>query len=107
MVHRDFPYAGVNILTYESRIDELIGRHVADYQAELALAKQLNDCLDNLPMPYGYPQAVYNPCHSYRLAVIDHLVKHSGGALSNRVPWVLGMEIVKDYPLGIYNPRPH
>lgn len=84
----------------------MIGKHVAEFQAELTLARKLDESLVKFPMPYGYPEAVYRPFHGYKLVDVKHFIEHSGGTLSNAVPRVLGMEIVGDYPLGIYNPHP-
>ena len=93
-------------MSYESRIDEMIGRHVAEFQAELSLARELDDSLVKRTMPYGYPESVYRPFKGYALHEIKHFIEHTGGTLSNAVPRVLSMEIVRDYPLGIYNPPP-
>ena len=92
-------------MTYESRIDEMIGKHVAEYQAELALARKLDESLVSVDMPNGYPDSVYHPGFRKHLAAVEHYVKHTGGVLSNRVPRVLSMEVVDDYPLGIYYPK--
>ena len=91
-------------MTYASKIDEMIGKHVAEFQAELSLARELDQSLVKQPMPYGYPESVYRPFRGYRLHEIKHFIEHTGGTLSNAVPRVLSMEIVGDYPLGIYNP---
>lgn len=90
-------------MSYATKIDEMIGKHVAEYQAELSLAKKLKHYLANPAMPYGYPIAVYRPMHVCRTPQVQHFVAHSGGTLSNKVPRVLSMEIIGDYPLGIYN----
>lgn len=92
-------------MTYESKIDEMIGKHVAEYQAELTLAKKLDESLVTVDMPNGYPDSVYHPGFRPHPAVVEHYIKHTGGVLSNKVPRVISMELVGDYPLGIYFPK--
>ena len=91
-------------MSYETRIDEMIGKHVAEYQSELSLAKELKDSLHEIPyMAYGYPSAVYHPLHICQIPRVKEFIHHTGGKLSNNVPRVLSMEMVGDYPLGVYN----
>jgi hypothetical protein len=92
-------------MTYEQKIDELIGKHVAEFVSELSLAKKLEGHESRPPMPYGYPVSVYRPIHICSVPRVRHFIEHNGGKLSNGVPRVLGMEVVGDYPLGIYNRR--
>lgn len=92
-------------MSYATKIDEMIGQYVAEYQAELSLAKEIKECLDKPIMPYGYPVAVYSPKHICKAPNIKDFISKTGGHLSNEVPRILGMEIVEDYPLGIYNQR--
>jgi len=93
-------------MSYATKIDEMIGKHVAEYQAELSLAKKLKQYLADPSMPYGYPLAVYKPMHTCQVPQVQHFVHHSGGKLSNNVPRVLSMEVIEDYPLGVYRQHP-
>jgi len=90
-------------MSYETKIDKMIGEHIAEYQAELTLAHKLKQCLKNPSMPYGYPLAVYKPMHVYHVPQVKQFITHTGGTLSNNVPKVLSMEMVGEYPVGIYN----
>ena len=94
-------------MSYEKRIDEMVGQHLAEFQRELSLAKQLGSQLRNgekVPMPYGYPIAVYRPTHICRLPQFKRFIARTGGKLSNGVPRVLGMQLDGQYIRGIYNP---
>lgn len=91
-------------MSYHTKIEDMIGQHVAEFQAELSLAKKLGQCLKNPSMPYyGYPSDVYRPVHACQVPQVKQFIAHTGGKLSNSVPRVLSMEIIGDYPLGIYN----
>ena len=90
-------------MSYESKIDKLIGEHIAEYQAELTLARKLKQFLKTPSMPNGYPLGVYHPMHVCRVPQVKQFITHTGGTLSNNVPKVLGMELVGEYPVGIYN----
>ena len=90
-------------MSYETKIDKMIGEHIAEYQAELTLAHKLKQFLKNPSMPYGYPLAVYKPMHIRNVPQIRQFITHTGGRLSNNVPKVLSMEMVGEYPVGIYN----
>ena len=98
-------------MSYESKIDELVGQYVAQFQNELALAKSLERLAKSLKsdkdmhaLPYGYPLGVYRPHHICRIPQVKHFIAKTGGRLSNGVPHVLSMELVNDYVLGLYNP---
>ena len=94
-------------MSYETRIDEMVGKHVAGFQLELSLARQMNACArrSTTPdMPYGYPVAVYRPLHVCRVPEVKQFIRRTGGRLSNGVPRVLRMEFVGENILGIYNP---
>lgn len=92
-------------MSYETRVDDMIGKHVAHFQNEMTLAKLMAHCKKKTQsMPYGYPIAVYRPLHVCRSPEVRQFVTRTGGRLSNGVPKVLGMEIVKQYALGAYNP---
>jgi hypothetical protein len=93
-------------MSYETRIDELVGRHLAEYQREITLAKGLSTVKRVPPMPYGYPIRVYRPMHVCRIPQVKRFIARTGGTLSNGVPRVLRTELAEQqYPLGIYNPR--
>jgi hypothetical protein len=55
-------------------------------------------------MPYGYPIAVYCPRHICQSPTVKRFIARTGGKLSNGVPKVLGMDLVNQYILGLYNP---
>ncbi len=40
-------------MSYGMRIDDMVGHHVAEFQRELSLAKQLEGHKNPPPMPYG------------------------------------------------------
>ena len=90
-------------MSYETKIDRMIGEHIAEYQSELTLAHKLKQCLQTSSMPYGYPLAVYKPMHICQIPQVRQFITHTGGRLSNNVPKVLSMEMIGDYPVGIYN----
>ena len=91
-------------MSYESKIDELVGKYVAEFQTELTLAKSLKGDADTPSLPYGYPLGVYRPHHICKVPQVKHFIAKTGGRLSNGVPRVLSMELVNDYALGLYNP---
>ena len=91
---------------YRKKIDEMVGNHVAEFQQELTLAKNMRDTLSELPsMPYGYPRSVYRPMHFCRVPKISEFIAKTGGTLSNGVPRVISGEMVGGYMLGVYNPK--
>ena len=95
-------------MSYQVKTDEMVGKHVAEFQAELTLAANASDFglkSPIPPMPYGYPTQLYHPYHSVVLPRATKTKKHAHGKLSNNVPWVLGMEVVHDYAVGLYSPR--
>ncbi len=94
-------------MAYEKRIDEMVGQHVAQFQIELSLARQMHGLKGNrkvASMPYGYPVRVYRPRHICRVPQVRAFVARTGGKLSNGVPRVLRTEFLGDYILGVYNP---
>ena len=54
-------------------------------------------------MPYGYPVRVYRPHHTVRLPRASRFRRHSGGMMSNKVPWIHALDLVDQQVLGIYN----
>lgn len=95
-------------MSYETRVDNLIAHHIAEYEAERRLA----NLWQGLPrasspakhMPYGYPLRVYRPCHICHSRKTGDFDRDGYRRLSNGVPWVLAMELVDNYVLGLYNP---
>lgn len=83
----------------------MVGTHVAEFQAELSLARKLQGHEYVPAMPYGYPLAVYRPMHLCRIPQVKQFIAQTGGKLSNGVPKVLRHELVEGYILGIYNPQ--
>ena len=93
-------------MSYETRVDEMVGTHVAAFQQELAVANAMRGCTEkSCPMPYGYPLAVWCPRHVCRSARVKRPTFHRGGSLSNGVPTLLRLQVVGDYALGLYNPK--
>lgn len=97
-------------MAYEKKVDELVGRHVSEFQREYCLARQMKGLRGDRevpPMPYGYPLAVYRPVHLFRPSKspkVRELIARTGGKLSNGVPRVLSMDFMDGYILGVYNP---
>ncbi len=93
-------------MSYETRIDEMVGQHVAEFQMEVSLAKKMGGHQSKRApeMPYGYPAAVYRPLHVCRAPQFKRFVALTGGTLSNGVPRVLSADMVDQYVLGVYNP---
>lgn len=95
-------------MSYETRVDEMVGKHVAEFQNEVTLAKLMSRYATKAPaMPYGYPLAVYRPLHVCRSPEVKRFVARTGGKLTNGVPKIISMEIVNEYILGLYNPARH
>lgn len=83
----------------------MVGKHIAHFQDELTIANLMEHYVPKtVPMPYGYPIAVYRPMHVCRSPEVKEFVARTGGKLSNGVPKVIGMEVVNQYALGLYNP---
>ena len=99
-------------MSYETKIDQMIGKHVADLQTELYAAKKLQECEFASPMAYGYPAGVYQPTvvakrPHMRRTLSDptgNTLSNPTGKMSNGVPWLLGLDLVNQYTLGLYNP---
>jgi hypothetical protein len=93
-------------MSYATRIDEMVGTHVKHFQDEMTSAKLMEPFAKTTPaMPYGYPIAVYCPLHTCYSPQVREFVARTGGTLSNGVPRVIGMDVVNDYALGLYNPK--
>ena len=91
-------------MSYQKKIDEMVGQHVAEFQLELTLARRMAGSGAIPSMPYGYPLAVYRPMHVCRRTQIRRFVATRGGKSSNGVPKSLRTLFVGQYLLGIYNP---
>ena len=91
-------------MTYNTKIEELVGKHVAEFQWELSVAKKLKHPEPGPRLPYGYLTSAYHPTHLLDMPQVQHFIAHTGGRLSNGVPRVLSMELVDAYPLGAYSP---
>lgn len=91
-------------MSYEAKKDEMVGKHVAEFQAELSMSKKLEGAVSGPRMPYGYPTAAYHPHHAVLLPRATATVHHEHGTLSNDVPWVVSMEVVDANVIGVYNP---
>ncbi len=91
-------------MSYAVKTDELVGKHVAEFQKELISAGLLGRYINKPYLPYGYPVEVYRPLHICKVPQVRKFVAHTGGRLSNGVPRVLGMDMVNNYMLGLYNP---
>ena len=51
-------------MSYEVKIDEMVGKHVAAFHTELRLAANAAQMVSQTRMPYGYPVALYHPHHA-------------------------------------------
>ena len=91
-------------MSYQKKIDEMVGKHVAEFQLEISLAKQMEGLKTTPKMPYGYPIEVYRPKHICKVPHVKRFIARTGGTLSNGVPRILRAELVGQYILGIYNP---
>ncbi len=93
-------------MSYTIKVDEMVGKHVAQFQQELSLTKTMRDCLEKTcPMPYGYPLRVWCPRHVCRSPQVKRFVPRVKGRLSNGIPAVLGLRLSDGYVLGLYYPR--
>ena len=96
-------------MSYESKLDQLIGERIAEYMDEQLLKRKLASCMEEcgVSMCSGYPCSVYHPKSIHHVPEATHFVLHPGGSLSNGVPRVLSGDVVGGYPLGVYNPPLH
>jgi hypothetical protein len=94
-------------MSYESKLDQLIGERIAEYEDEQLLKRKLASCLEDsgASMCSGYPCAVYHPKSISHLPEATHFILKLEGVLSNGVPKILGVDLVEGYPLGVYNPH--
>ena len=93
-------------MSYANKVDEWVGKHVAQFQQELSLAKTMRDCLETpCPMPYGYPLRVWCPRYVRRSPQAKRFVPRVRGRLRNGIPPILSLRLSDGYVLGLYNPR--
>jgi hypothetical protein len=85
----------------------MVGKHVADFQMELFAAKKLQECEFTSPMAYGYPAGVYHPTTVVERPHVSRPLSNPAGKMSNGVPWLLSLDLVNQYTLGLYNPVRH
>ena len=90
-------------MSYTNRIEEMIACQVAQYQAELELAKIMLSQPKTPPMPHGYPRTVYHPRRYLTTPQACAFIARTGGKLSNGTPKILSMNLVQGYILGVYN----
>ena len=96
-------------MSYESKLDQLIGERIAEYEDEQLLKRKLEACLESCTasMCSGYPCAVYHPKSLSQHPEVSHIIFKPQGILSNGVPRILSSDMVGGYPLGVYNRRIH
>ena len=90
-------------MSYTNRIEEMIACQVAQFQAELELARVMLSQPKTTPMPHGYPRTVYHPRRYLPVPQARAFSVRSDGILSNGTPKVLSMDLVQGYVLGAYN----
>jgi len=91
-------------MSYQTKIDRMVGKHVADFQVEISAAKKLQKCEVYSPMTYGYPTGVYHPTATLERTHVSRILSHPAGKMSNGVPWLLSLDLANEYALGLYNP---
>ena len=91
-------------MSYQTKIDRMVGKHVADFQVEISAAKKLQKCEVYSPMTYGYPTGVYHPTATLERTHVSRILSHPAGKMSNGVPWLLSLDLANGYALGLYNP---
>ena len=94
-------------MSYEKKVDQMVGRHVADFQTRLSAAKKLQELKAASQLWYGYAAGVYRRNAGTRLPQVSRRLVHPVGKMSNGVPWLLSLDLVNQYTLGLYNPVRH
>ena len=94
-------------MSYQTRIDQMVGKHVADFQVEISAARKLQECEFASPMTHGYPAGVYHPTAVKERPHVSRIPSKPAGKMSNGVPWLLSLDLVNEYTLGLYNPVRH
>jgi len=82
----------------------MVGKHVAEFQVEFILSRQLAQHVSNTSMPYDYPIGVYRPMHICSRPKRKRFIARNSGKLSNGVPKILRAQLIDQYILGVYNP---
>ncbi len=91
-------------MSYQKKMDEMVGKHVAEFQLEFSLSRQLAEHGTDTALPYGYPVEVYRPMHVCNRPRCRRIIARNGGRLSNGVPRILRNRLNGQYILGVYNP---
>ena len=91
-------------MSYQTKIDQMVGKHVANFQVEISAAKKLQKCEFHSRMAYGYPAGVYHPTANIERTHVSRILSNPAGKMSNGVPWLLSLELANEYALGLYNP---
>ena len=91
-------------MSYETRIDQMVGKHVTDFQTEISAAKKLQKIKAASLLWYGYAAGVYRRRASARPPRVSRRLVHPVGKMSNGVPWLLSLNLEDQYALGLYNP---
>ena len=91
-------------MSYQTKIDQMIAKHIAEFELEMSVAKQLQECKFAPPLPHGYPLSVYHPKIERKVPTANRNLPKPTGKISNGVPWILGLDLVDQYTLGLYNP---
>ncbi len=91
-------------MSYQTKIDRMVGKHVADFQVEISAAKKLQKCEVYSPMANGYPTGVYHPTANIERTHVSRILSNPAGKMSNGVPWLLSLDLANEYALGLYNP---
>ena len=97
----------VVIMSYQTKIDQMVGKHVAEFQMEISAAKKLQESESASPMVFGYPAGVYHPTAVVERPHVSRTLSNPTGKMSNGVPWLLSLDLVNQYTLGLYNPVRH
>ena len=82
----------------------MVGKHVADFQTEISAAKKLQEIKAASQLWYGYAAGVYRRRASASTPRVSRRRVHPAGKMSNGVPWLLSLNLVDQYTLGLYNP---
>jgi hypothetical protein len=97
----------VVVMSYQTEIDQMVGKHVADFQMEISAAKELQENEFASPMVFGYPAGVYHPTAVVERQHVSRTPSNPAGKMSNGVPWLLSLDLANQYTLGLYNPVRH
>ncbi len=76
-------------MSYQKKIDGMVGKHVAEFQLGFSLSRQLAEQGTAISMPYGYPVGVYRPTHVCKRPHSKRFIASNVGTMSNGVPKIL------------------